>query len=318
MLSIYETSGRKKWDDDHFLDCCYQPPQPDPNGGDCCYNTWNAELTKVNWELAMADKKLQHVTKYLVVISDRTTRLEKWYTELDNASQLATEICCQLEIIESQLNSICINTEFTIKAIKILFCMVREFYIEVDCLWVKYECIMNCIKCLNITSISTTQGIGKVLSDYGTALKALMDTRDNLLKLIAAALAAAEKLHWEICDNCGFSRLILDWLETLHCDIPCKPADIDCEEEDEGDDDDKFDDCAPMPDEDCLFPMLTFPICQSAYYKLIARLYRKDRRLQKKLAERKQKLTKWFNSLTSGQASLTNAIKEVTQNARCS
>jgi len=315
MLSIYEENGKKEWRDEHFRDCCYQPPQPDP-GGDCCYNTWNSELKKVNQELAIADKKLQHVTKYLGVVTDRTTRLEKWYTELDNASQLANEICCQLEIIESQLNSICINTEFTIKAIKILWCMVKEFYIEVDCLYVKFECIMNCIKCLNTTAISTTQGIGKVLADYGTALTALIGTRDNLLKLVAAALAAAEKLHWEICDSCGFSRLITDWQETLHCGVPCEPVDIECV--DDEDDDDSRDDCAPMPHENCLFPILSFPICQTDYYKLIAWLYRKDKRLMKKLTERKQKLTKWFNSLTAGQASLTNALKEVNQTARCS
>jgi hypothetical protein len=315
MLSIYESNGKKEWKEEHFRDCCYQPPLPDPNGGDCCYNTWNTELTKVNWELSIADKKLQHVTKHLGVLTDRTSRLEKWYTELDNASQLTNDICQQLEIIEAQLNNICINTEYTIKAIKILFCMVREFYIEVDCLNVKYECLMNCIKCLNTSSLSTTQGIGKALSDYGAALNALIGTRDALLKLVAEALAAAEKLHWEICDSCGFSRLITDWQETLKCGIPCDPVDIDCEDEDEPDD---FDDCAAMPNEDCLFPILSFPICQTAYYNLVARLYRRDKKLKRKLTERKQQLTKWFNSLTAGKASLTNALKEVTQTARCS
>jgi len=316
MLSIYETNGKREWRDEQFRECCPQPPQPDP-GGDCCYNTWNSELKTVNEQLALADKKLAHVTKYLGVVTDRTSRLEKWYTELNSVGQLTNDICSQLEIIESQLNSICINTDFTIKAIHYLLCMVKEFYIEVDCLNVKYDCIMNCIKCLNVSNLSTTQGIGKALSDYGTALTALVNTRDNLMKLVMAALSAAEKLHWEICDTCGFTRLIADWQQTLHCDSLCEPVDIDCIDADD-DDDDQRDDCAPMPHENCLFPILSFPICRTDYYKLVAWLYRKDRRLMKQLTERKQKLTKWVNSLTAGQASLTNALKEVNQTARCS
>lgn len=305
MLEIYEQCGPKKWDKDFFCDCCEKTKTPPDPSCDCCYTTWQCELDRVTRENKLVTKELQHVQKHLDLVTARTTRLKTWFDELTSASDLARKVCHQLEIIEDQVVNICINTEFTVKSIRILFCMIREFYVEVDCLQTRYDCLINCIKCLNNTSISMTQGIGKALSDYGAALTALIATRDNLLKLVMAALAAAEQLHWEICDNCGFKRLIIDWLETLHCGVPCEPIPIDC------DDDDSF------TEKECLFPMLKFPICNTSYYCLIDRLYKEDKKKMKELTEEKQKLTKWQLSLQAGQQSLTTALKEVGQTARC-
>ncbi len=86
------------------------------------------------WEYNHVTKELLHVQKYLDVITARTTRLKTWFDELYNANELARKICYQLEIIEAQVINICINTKFTVKAIEILYCMIREFYVEVDCL----------------------------------------------------------------------------------------------------------------------------------------------------------------------------------------
>ena len=186
--------------------------------------------------------------------------------------------------------------------------MVKEFYIEVDCLLVKYNCIINCIKCLNNPNISLTQGIGKVISDYGTALTALINTRDNLLTLVMAAISMAEQLHWEICDNCGFKRLIIDWQEALHCGVPCETIPIDPGPEG------PEQPCAEM---ECLFPILEFPLCNTEYYEKIDRLYKADKKLMNELTERKQKLTKRLLALTAAQQSLTTALKEVNQTAIC-
>jgi hypothetical protein len=199
--------------------------------------------------------------------------------------------------------------EFTDKAIKILFCMIREFYVEVDCLVIRYDCLMNCIKCLNNPSLSTAQGIGKALSDYGAALTVLVSTRDNLLKLVMKALALSEQLHWEICDNCGFSKIIEDLEGTLHCEIPCSSIPIDSDEEEEE---------KAITEMECLFPTLSFPICNTPYYRLIDRLYKKDKKKMHELTERKKKLTKTQLALQAAQQSLTNALKETAQTARCS
>jgi hypothetical protein len=312
MLTIYEYQGKKKWDEDFCRDCCdHSKPTPcDPPGSDCCYDTWKAELAGVTWEYNHVTKELQHVQKYLDVITARTTRLKTWFDELYNANELARKICYQLEIIEAQVINICINTKFTVKAIEILYCMIREFYVEVDCLVTKYECLMNCIKCLNCSAITPTQGIGKVLTDYGTALTALVNTRDNLLKMVMAALALAEQLHWEICDNCGFKRLIVEWQETLHCGVPCEaiPTDWPGDEEPEG----------PCAEEECLFPILEFPLCNTEYYGKIDRLYKADKKKMNELTEKKQKLTKRQMALAAAQQSLQTALKEADPAVRCS
>lgn len=312
MFAIYEHCGHKKWDEQFFCDCCDRPkPNPcNPPGSDCCYNTWSDELKHTTWEYNHVTRELQHVQKYLDHVTMRVTRLKTWFDELYNANELARKICHQLEIIEAQVVNICINTEFTVKAIKILYCMIREFYIEVDCLVVKYDCIMNCIKCLNCSAISTTQGIGKALSDYGTALTALVNTRDNLIKMVMAALALAEQLHWEICDNCGFRRLIVDWQEYLHCGVPCEPIEIDYPEGDEPE--------RPCSQEECLFPTLPFPLCNTEYYHLIDRLYKRDKKKMQELTELKQKLTKRQLSLAAGMQSLQTALKEADPSVRCS
>jgi len=303
--------GAKKWDEDYFCDCCEhsKPTPPNPPGSDCCYNTWQKELNNVNRDYNEVNKELTHVTKYLDHITARTARLKSWFDDLYNANELARKICHQLEIIEAQVINICINTEFTVKGIKILYCMVKEFFVEVDCLVVKYNCIINCIKCLNNPNISLTQGIGKVLSDYGTALTALVNMRDNLLTLVMAALSMAEQLHWEICDNCGFKRLIIDWEEILHCGVPCEPIVIDPG---------PIDPDAPCTELECLFPMLEFPLCNTDYYLLIDRLYKEDKKLMAELTERKQRLTKRLLALLAAQTSLTTALKEVNQTALCS
>lgn len=311
MLSIYQQKGTKKWDEDYFCDCCEhsKPTPPNPPGSDCCYNTWNRELKGVTWEYNAVTKELTHVTDYLQLVTTRTTRLKTWFDELYGANELARKICHQLEIIEAQVINICINTEFTIKGIKILYCMIREFYVEVDCLLQRYNCIINCIKCLNNPNISLTVGIGKALSDYGTALNNLIATRDNLLTLVMAAFALAEQLHWEICDSCGFKRLISEWEETLRCGINCKPIPIDhgpIEVE------------PPCSEMECLFPILEFPLCDTDYYIRIDQLYKEDKKLMEELTIRKQKLTKRQLALAAAQQSLTNALKEVNQTVLCS
>jgi hypothetical protein len=317
LLEIYEQKEPRKWDEDYFCRCCERskPTPPNPPGSDCCSNTWQSELNGVTLQYNQVTKELTHVQKHLDFITTRTARLKLWFDELYSANELARKICQQLEIIEAQVVNICINTEFTVKGIKILYCMIREFYIEVDCLLTRWNCIMNCIKCLNNPNISLTQGIGKVLSDYGTALNTLITTRENLLTLIMAALAMAEQLHWEICDSCGFKRLIIDWQEALHCGVPCVPIVI--EEHGHGPVLPEPPD-PPCPEIECLFPMLEFPLCNTEYYRKIDRLYKADKRKMEELTVLKQKLTKRQLALAAAKTSLTNALAEVSQTAICS
>src|SRR5579872_7199412 len=165
MLNEFRHSNHHHdWDEEKVKRCCPEPPpQPNPPGSDCCYNTWEWELKKVNWELKEVTNELTHVQKHLAVVTTRYNRLKQWHEELSTANELAFKICRQLEVIEAQLVNICKNTRFTFKAIEILYCMIREFYCTVDILQEKYDCLMNCIKCLNNPALTTTQGIGKYL-----------------------------------------------------------------------------------------------------------------------------------------------------------
>src|SRR6185437_5272566 len=179
-----------------------------------------------------------------------------------------------------QLESICKNTCFTVHAVEILYCMIREFYYTVDCLQEKYDRLMNCLKSLNIPALNTTSGIGKVLSDYGAALTAVIGTRAALIALMMKVVDGALKLHDELCDDCGYQLLIRHCRESLHCGIPCEevehhhPHPLPLPSPQPG-----YGPPQPGAEEFCLAPMLQFPICNDPYYRLIADLYRDEKRV---------------------------------------
>lgn len=299
--------------------CCPPPKHtPPPSQGqdpDCCYNTWQHELHFVNLELTEVNNELTHVTKHLAVATDRLTRLTTWNTELITANDLAFKICQQLEVIEAQLIVVCKNTEATKNGIEFLICMVREFYGGVDELQARYDRLMNCIKCLNNPALTVTQGIGKCLADYGTALTAVVGARDALVQQVMAVYSAAVGLHEQICDDHGYKRLIAIWQDTLGCRIPCEegpwgPADP-----------------APrqgtkppqnMPDPFWLDPILRFPLCNEAYVHEINKLYRDEKMEVKFLTDQQTGLTKRKLHLTTIQMGLVNALKEVSPSVRCS
>jgi len=271
---------------------------------------WNYELTNVNIELKDVGYELTDAQKHLTVVTTRYTRLKTWHDEMTKANELSFKICRQLDLIDDQLESICKNTCFTVNAVEVLYCMIREFYYTVDELQEKYDCIMNCIKCLNIPTLNTTQGIGKVLTDYGTALAAVVQTRAALVPLIMAIVDGALKLHDELCDECGYQLVIRECMEALHCGIPCGHE----YEEERRSIPQRGPGVAPVepPEEFCLTPMFQFPICNDPYYRLIAELYEREKIEVDELTRRVNELTKRQLALQAIQQSLTKALKEVT------
>jgi hypothetical protein len=322
MLIEFEVVEQIDWDEIKVRRCCPEPPPtpPNPTGPDCGYNTWNWEKKIVDWELKEVTSELTHVQKHLAVATTRFNRLKQWHDELTAANELTGKICRQLEIIEAQLENICRNACFTIKAIEILYCMVREFYEVCDGLQHKYDRLMNCIKCMNNPALTPTQGIGKYLSDYGTALTAVISTRTALIPLLMAAVDGAIKLHREICDRYGYRKLILLWEELFHCGIPC---------EEEGHHHHPHPE--PLPpgqrprpigeevptvgvgaeESLCLEPIFHFPICNDPYYKEILDLYEAEKREVHELTRESNELTKEQVALTAKQQSLIKALKEV-------
>ena len=327
MINEFKYTEQREWDDSRILKCCPEPkPNPsDPPSSDCCYNSWQAELDVVNWELTEVTNELTHAQKHLSLVTTRYTRLKLWNDELSSANDLALAVCRQLEIIEAQLVNTCKNTQFTVKGVEILYCMVREFYLTLDQLQAKYDSLQNCIKCLANPALQPTAGIVKVLTDYGTALTAVLATRDALIVLVMSAMDSAVSLHRQICDHYGYKRLIRIWQDTLACGVPCEEGPIirplEASKQERG----------GIPggpgvgssgvaagEPFCLEPILHFPICNEGYCKEIHFLYETEKKEMKELTKEVQELTKRQLALQAIQQSLQNALKEVNPAVRCS
>jgi hypothetical protein len=313
MINEFKYTEQREFDESKILKCCPDPKQPkpgDPLSSDCCYNNWQAELDIVNSELAVVTSELTHAQKHLAVVTTRYGRLKTWNDELSSANDLAFAVCRQLEIIEAQLVNTCKNTQFTVKGVEILFCMVREFYLTLDQLQAKYDSLQNCIKCLNNPALTATTGVGKVLADYGTALSAVTATRDALIVLVMSAVDSAAGLHRQICDQYGYKRLIRIWQDTLACGVPCEDGPV----------------IRPLEAKEkvivagepfCLEPILEFPICNQAYFREIHSLFEAERREMRELTNEVKELTKHQLALQAIQQSLQNALKEVNPAVRC-
>ena len=302
--------------DELVVPCCPPPPHPhqppqsqDP---DCCYNTWQHRLNSIGKDLDEVNSELTYVTSHLTVATDRLNRLTAWNTELVTANDLAIKICQQLELIDAQLVVICRNTKFTKEGIEILICMVREFYETVDIIQSKYDRLINCIKCLNNPALTLTTGIGKCLSDFGTALAAVVAVRDGLIQQVMAVYSVAVGLNRQICNGYGYKRLIEIWQKTLGCGIRCEEGVWGIDPAQRGDKP------ANMPDPYCMDPILQLPICNEGYVFEINKLFREEKRLVKELTDRQTELIKHKNHLTSIQTGLKNAVKEVQPSVRCS
>lgn len=313
MINEFKYTEQREFDESKVLKCCPEPkPGPnEPPSSDCCYNSWQAELDIVNWELTTVTSELTHAQKHLAVVTTRYNRLKTWSDELSSANDLSFAVCRQLEIIEAQLVNTIKNTQFTVKGVELLYCMVREFYITLDQLQGKYDSLQNCIKCLNNPALTATSGIGKVLADYGTALAAVLATRDALIVLVMSAMDSAVSLHRQIGDAYGYKRLIRIWQDTLACGVPCEDGPV----------------IRPLETKDkaivagepfCLEPILGFPICNQPYYREIHSLFEAERREMRELTNEVKELTKRQLALQAIQQSLQNALKEVNPAVRCS
>jgi hypothetical protein len=318
MLSklVYPSDPKDLKLDDRKIACCpppHEPKQPpsaqDP---DCCYNTWKHELDNVNARLDEVNNHLTHLGKHLAVANDRLTRLTTWNGELVTANDLAIKVCQQLEIIEAQLIVVCRNTDSTKRGIEILICMIREFYVTVDELRVRYDRLVTCIKLLNNPALTLAQGIGKSISDFGAALDLVTATRDDLIKQVLVAYSSVVGLHQQICDEHGYKKLISIWQDTMGCRDPCEEGIWGYDPKRPGAKE------AVMPDSYCLDPVLRLPICHEAYAHEISLLVVEEKRQVKELTELQTSLTKDKNHLVTLQTGLTNAIKEVQPSVRCS
>ncbi len=305
---------------DKIKECCDKEDPDNPKGCDCCYDTWTEELKDVNTKYSEASEEALHVSMELAYIAERRDKLKIWYDELTKANDLSQYICDQLEVMQDQIEKVAKNTRYAIKAIKILYCMIRDFYMQIDLIKTKYDQIYSCIRCLNDPVLVPGQGILKCLEEYGKKLDIMIATRDELLKMVMAAIYLAYRINKNLAQEYGLYMVIGEWRITFNCDEACGNGDTaqssykaqsrGTQSKYEEEDHDEEKKCK-------LAPRLKFPICNDPYYDKIKDKYDADKAKVSELAKNLIDLNKKKESLLACKQSLEGAIKEVDPKIRC-
>jgi hypothetical protein len=300
------------WQSDKTIECCTKTP-PDPSGCcDCCYDSWVTELKKVRQDYSRVSENAKQLSDEYNLTAAERDKLKSWLDDLIKTDQLSMALCDQFAVLGSQVEKICTNAEKTVEAIGILFCMIRDFYEQVDQILIYWNQIDNCIKCLNSEDLPEGSGIRKCLKNYKDKLDALIKTRNDLLKAIMTAIATANALHAGICSDYGLDKVISDWEAILNCgstaSAPTDPVDP-CKDMDKTETD---------ATENCkLIPILTFPIAKDPHYIWVNDKYNKDVDETIKLAAKLVEANKKKEGLAACQSSLIEAIKQVDPKELC-
>ncbi len=142
------------------------------------------ELNKVNPAYnAIVELTTQLQNKFDFITSSRD-RYKTWVDELNKAELLARDICYQLKLIAIQSDKIWYNTCEAEKAVEILFCMLRDIYMQIDEMKTMFDTLQNCITRNNDPALGKGQGILKYLDDYKSKLDATVKTRDDVIRNI--------------------------------------------------------------------------------------------------------------------------------------
>ena len=176
------------WDKDTILDCCKTQPSGDPTCVDCCYDTWQDELKTVTQKYNSVVEQATQIQNKLTFITDRRNKYKTWLDELNNAQDLAVAICNQLELIAVQSDKIWYSSCKAVDAVETLFCMIRDFFMQLDLIKTQYDDIQNCITNNTDPSLVKGQGILKALDDYKAKLDIVIKLRDDIIKNIVAAV----------------------------------------------------------------------------------------------------------------------------------
>ncbi|MFT3910800.1 MAG: hypothetical protein QM737_15390 [Ferruginibacter sp.] len=325
--------------------CCKKDDAPDdPKCTDCCYDTWNDELKEVKQKYTKADELAIQAKKKADFAVDKNLRFKSWLEEFKNAEEIARKICYQLEFIAGQTEKIWYNSLKAVDAIEILYCMIKDFYIQVDCLKTRYDVLQNCINVNTDPSLEKDKGILKCLADYYKKLDDIIKTRDEIIKAIVAAIHISNIIRnnmstqdcpkdYNPCDknhkpcncNCapehiyyGFKTIICEWYCAFECDEKCVP----CEELNEqqrrrhGNEEGpyKLNLCSDHCD---LKPIFEFPICNNTYKCELEKCFKKSEEEVKCTAKNLNDANKDRDALAACQASLQKAIDEVDPKTRC-
>ncbi len=307
----------ENWDDEKIKKCCTQP-DPETPGGECCYNKWTDELKKVNENYKKAEEKAKQVSAELNYVTETRDQFKKWFDELNKTGDLQKAVCDQLEVLLAQSEKVDINAEYTGDAVEIIFCMLRDYYIQLDKLKEKYNAIMDCIRCLNSPNLAPGTGLVKLFEDLGKKLDAAIASREDLLKKIIEAMSISRKIDLHMGCDFGLYTIVQKWTQTMNCSEACgggqqeqkkgaskqgiQPVEEGCE-------------CWEEP---ChLQPRLYMPVCNDPYYGCVKGEYDKQKQKAEELAGELLTLNKAKEGMLACKQSLEAAIKETDPKTRC-
>jgi hypothetical protein len=286
-----------------LFECCEFPKPPnDPGTGDCCYDYWTNDLSDVSNELKWATAVAAHKQSEYGYVTDWYNVVQGWCTDWETADSRADALCRNLELFIKHLERVCKITKKTAIAIDILFCMIEDLYIRVDCLKEKYDQLIKCISCLKNPALAQG-GIITCLTNYGGKLDAVIQTRDILIGKVILAIEYAYELHDNICDEYGLKAILIYWTNILNCrgESPCDP-----DEPGEG-----------CPDWCKLEPAISFSIDQSEYYKELKETAAHVKERMYNLKKESDKANEKKAALLACQVGLNKAISVAAPSAKC-
>jgi hypothetical protein len=286
-----------------IFDCCEFPKPPyDPGTGDCCYDYWNTDLSDITNELRCATAVATHKQNEYAYVSDWYSVLRAWCTDWEQADMKADTLCRSLELFIKHLGRVCKITRKTAKAIDILFCMIEDLYVRVDCLKEKFDRLNKCIDCLKNPALSSG-GIITCLANYGTKLDAVIATRNTLIDKVIKAIEYSYELHDNICDEYGLKSILVYWTNVLNCH---SNAEREPEEKN-------------IHGGDCckLEPAITFSIDQSDYFKELKTVCEEVKIRMHNLKKESDKANEKKSALLACQAGLNKAIAAAGPSVKC-
>jgi hypothetical protein len=254
MLHYKKKDDNKSNEEAYAVGCC-TPPEGSgtPADCDCCFDTWTKELRVTSNQFKHWDAKVNKLTQICTFESAWKDKLKSWLDDLTTADDKSNDVARQIVLFINQLNKICVVTTESIKAINILFFLVKDLYTRVDRLKADYDELINCIN--NAGKSHPELGAGSAilicLTEYGKKLQAVIDTRNNMIQSVAAAIEIAHKLQEYLCiDERHADYSLIDilkyWKEIFNGD--------------------KAHNHGPCPFD----PLLTFPIKSSDYFNTIS------------------------------------------------
>jgi hypothetical protein len=249
-------------------DCCIKDPKDEPKTPDCCYNSWSDELKLKRDAFGEKTEIADQARDRLASIKGRRDGFRKWYEDLQKLHEYSGDICDQFDLIISQVSKICGSSRYTVKAVEVLYCMIRDYYSQLDSIKTRYDRLMECVKALDSSILVPKTGFMKCLENYYEKLIMAIDTKDKLIKQIMEIIRTANMVHEDVCAPYGLSSILEEWQCRLHCKTE-EGGTKECNDDSDDTDLIKYPSCFDQDNNCAIYPSLIFPICKDRYWKWV-------------------------------------------------